>query len=237
MLPRIRKQFSARSLAAFEAGPVAVGGLSFKAATGADPAEILIYDVIGGGMWDDGVTAKQVIAALAEAGTDPVRVRINSPGGDVFEGLAIYNALRNYTGGVETVVDGLAASAASIIALGGSSVVMNSASMFMIHNAATIAFGDRNDMAQVVAVLAKVDAQLATIYSSKTGTDQAEIAAMMDAESWFSADEALAAKLIDSVLAPPKAKPDPAPDALAEPTIRAHDRNRWMRYMESATSN
>lgn len=225
--------FTARAWEAFTSGPTS--GPRFTAAKGEAPAELLIYDVIGGGYWDDGVTAKAVLAALASAGTGPVRVRINSPGGDVFEGMAIRNALLQHPGEVECVVDGLAASAASYIALSGKKLAMHASSMFMIHNARTITLGTRADMAATAEVLGKIDGQLVAIYAGKTGRDPAEIAAAMDAETWYTATEAQAAGFADSVIpaksgdeakaqAPtaPRAEADPAP-ARSDPSAPTSD--------------
>lgn len=199
-MPR-EKRFSARALAAFRAGPT--GGLAVRAAAANEPAEILLYDEIG--FW--GVTASDFVQALAQAGAGRVRVRINSPGGDVFDGLSIYNALKNHPGGAETVVDGLAASAASFIAMAGQPVVMNEASMFMVHNAAGVVVGNKADLTHAAGVLGQIDAQLAAIYAGKTGKPVAEIAAMMDAETWITSTDAAAQGFCDTVLK--AAEPEP----------------------------
>ena len=149
------------------------------AAQGIEPAEILLYDEIG--FW--GVTAKDFVLALAEIGDGPITLRINSPGGDVFDGLAIYNALRARKSPVNVVIDGLAASAASFIAMAGTTVAMNEASMLMIHNAWGICMGDRNDMLDMSAVMEKIAGQLASIYAGKSGKGVAELGAQMDAET------------------------------------------------------
>jgi ATP-dependent Clp protease protease subunit len=182
---------------------------TFSVVAAADGAstEILLYDEIG--FW--GVTAKDFVLALAEAGDGPITLRINSPGGDVFDGLAIYNALRARTAPVNVVIDGLAASAASFIAMAGTSVSMAEASMMMIHNAWGICVGDRNDMLDMAGVMEKIDGQLAGIYAAKSGKSAKDIGAMMDAETWFTAGEAKDAGMCDRVTEPPKAKPiDPA---------------------------
>jgi len=196
------KCFSARVLEAYRAGPQ--GGLSVRATAG-EPAEILLYDQIG----PQGVTASDFLAALASAGAGPVRVRINSPGGDVFDGLAIYNALLAHPGGAETMIDGLAASAASVVAMAGV-CTMHDASMLMIHCASTFAYGTAADMLVISGVLGKVDAQIASIYSAKSGSPPADCAALMAAESWLTAAEAKEAGLCDTVLPPPVRKVEPA---------------------------
>ncbi|WP_419900640.1 head maturation protease, ClpP-related [Roseomonas sp. USHLN139] len=194
------KRYSGRVLALYEAGPK--GKLEVRAAKADQPAEILLYDEIG--YW--GVTASDFTAALASVGDQPVRVRINSPGGDVFDGLAMYNALLAHKPGVETVVDGLAASMASVIALAGK-LTMQSASMYMIHKAWTITGGNEHDLAQVGGVLAKIDGQLAAVYAARTGKPVDEIVGAMAAETWYTADEAKAAGFAETVIAPPAAEP------------------------------
>lgn len=168
------------------------------AASGGAPAEILLYDEVG--FW--GITAKDFVLGLAQAGDGPLTVRINSPGGDVFDGLAIYNALRARSAPVNILVDGLAASAASFIAMAGSTVSMAEASMMMIHNAWGICIGDRNDMLDMSAMMEKIDGQLAGIYATKSGKQAAEIGAMMDAETWFTSSEAKDAGLCDTIATP-----------------------------------
>lgn len=166
------------------------------------PTEILLYDEIG----YFGITASDFVLALAQAGDGPVTLRINSPGGDVFDGLAIYNAIRARTSPVNVVVDGLAASAASFIAMAGTTVSMNEASMLMIHNAWGIVIGDRNDMLEMAAVMEKIDGQLAAIYAGKSGKAAADISTMMDSETWLTSSEAKDAGLCDAVIN--AAKPD-----------------------------
>jgi ATP-dependent Clp protease, protease subunit len=179
-------------------------GLFVRAATADSPVEIMLYEEIG--MW--GITASDFAQALKSVGNGPVRVRINSPGGDVFDGYAIYNALLQHTGTVETVVDGVAASAASYIALAGAPVTMAETSMMMIHNASCLVWGDRNDMASTIGILTKIDGQLAAIYAAKTGKTVEEMATMMDAETWFTSAEAKDAGLCDAIQAPPKSAGD-----------------------------
>lgn len=195
----MRNRFSSRVVAVFTALGPAAPGLHIVAAKGEAPAEIQLYDEIG--PW--GVTAAAFTRALADAGPGPVKVRINSPGGDVFDGLAIFNALKQ-RGGVEIVVDGLAASAASYVAMAGETVTMAEQSMLMIHNSWTLAVGNRHDFTKTAGTMEKIDAQMAEIYAARTGKDGAEIAAMLDAETWLTAAEAKDAGFCDAVLAAPK---------------------------------
>jgi ATP-dependent Clp endopeptidase proteolytic subunit ClpP len=209
LFSREMRRFSARTVQAFQAASLPVG-LSIRAAAADTPAEILLYDEIG----FYGITARDFVSALASAGAGPVRVRINSPGGDVFDGLAIYNALRAHPGGATAVVDGLAASAASFIALAGSRMEMAESSMLMIHDAWGVAIGNKNDMRTTADLLDKVDGQLAEIYAAKTGKPVAEIAAAMDAETWYTAQEAVTARYCDGITAAPD-KGGPAAKASA----------------------
>lgn len=168
-------------------------------AADADVTEILLYDEIG--FW--GITAKEFATGLAGVTTPSIVLRINSPGGDVFDGLAMYNALLSHGAKVTTVVDGLAASAASFIALAGDTIQMHESAMMMVHRAWGLAIGNEGDMAAMADTLRKIDAQLAGIYAKKTGETVEEMLAMMAGEAdgtWFTADEAKAAGMIDEVL-------------------------------------
>jgi ATP-dependent protease ClpP protease subunit len=170
----------------------------------ADTADnvINIYDAIGYDYWTGGVTANSISAALSQMGsTTDVIVNINSPGGDVFEGLAIYNILRQHKGTVTVRVLGLAASAASYIALAGDRVEIARAGFFMIHNAWTYAAGNRNDFADIGNVLGEIDAVIAEIYAVRTGLDQTDLAAQMDAETWISGTKAVEQGFADGYLA------------------------------------
>ena len=170
--------------------------LSFKAAVSDSPAEILLYDEIG--FW--GVTATDFAAALSKAGDGPLTLRINSPGGDVFDGYAIYNMLRARAAPVNVVIDGLAASAASFIAMAGATVTMAEPSMLMIHNSWGMCVGDRNDMLEMAATQEKIDGQIAAIYAAKCGKPVAELAAMMDSETWLTSTEAKAQAFCNDVI-------------------------------------
>ena len=151
---------------------------------------ISILDVIGEDFWGEGVTAKRVAAALRRIGNQDVVVDINSPGGDFFEGLAIYNLLREHEGSVRIRVLGLAASAASIIAMAGDEVEVAKSGFLMIHNVWTVAMGDRNAMASMSEELEVLDEVLAEIYTARTGMKHDEITAMLDRETFISGKNA-----------------------------------------------
>jgi ATP-dependent Clp endopeptidase proteolytic subunit ClpP len=159
-------------------------------------AEILLFGEIG--MW--GITAKDFTNELKELGPrDRYIVRINSPGGDVFEGAAIYNALRRLKGDVEVHVDGLAASMASVIAMAGDKIVMGEASMMMIHNPWSFAIGEAEDMRKQADVLDKVKASILKAYTKRSGKSEEDVSALMDAETWLTAEEAVAEGFADEV--------------------------------------
>lgn len=179
------------------------------------PAQILIYDEIG--MW--GVTASDFIRDLAAAGSGPVEVHINSGGGDVFDAYAIYNALLARSG-VTTVVDSLAASAASVIAMAGEQRLMARTSQLMIHDASAFIGGNAEEMQQMIQRLETVSGQLASIYADTAGGEPDHWRNLMRAETWFTPEEALSAGLITGVLSNTR-EPAPAAAVSAGPGIRA----------------
>lgn len=156
-------------------------------------AEITIYDEIGSGYWFDAVSAKQFtqeLNALPDSITE-IDLRVNSPGGDVFEGFTIYNRLKQHKAKVTTYVDGLAASIASVIALAGDEIVMSEGSFIMIHKAWAMTAGNSDDLEQMVDRLLDIDEQLLGIYQRKTKLDRVELRSMITAETWLNADEAI----------------------------------------------
>ena len=162
---------------------------------------ISVYDAIGYDYWTgEGVTAKRVAAALRSMGAGPVIVNVNSPGGDMFEGLAIYNLLREHDGEVTVKVLGLAASAASIIAMAGDTVQIARAGFLMIHNAWVLAVGNRNDLREYADFLEPFDRAMADIYAAHTGQDRKAMAKLMDAETWIGGSEAIEQGFADELL-------------------------------------
>lgn len=156
-------------------------------AASSDEATISVLDVIGYDYWEEGVTAKRVAGALRAIGDRPVVVNVNSPGGDMFEGLAIYNLLRDHPQKVTVRVLGIAASAASVIAMAGDEVQIGRGAFLMIHNSWVIAGGNRHDMREVADWLEPFDEAMADIYAARTGLDAKKIAGLMDAETYLSA--------------------------------------------------
>ena len=134
------------------------------------------------------------------AGNGPITVWINSPGGDVFAAAQIYNMLMNYPYDVTVKIDGLAASAASVIAMAGTTVEMSPVAMMMIHNPATIAIGDSEEMKKAVKMLDEVKESIMNAYEIKTGLARDKISKLMDAESWFNAKKAVELGFADKIL-------------------------------------
>lgn len=146
---------------------------------------ITIFDVIGEDDMGGGVSLRRIAAALSRIGPQAVTVQINSPGGDMFEGIAIYNLLRAHPAAVTVEVLGLAASAASIIAMAGDEIHMSPGSFLMLHNAWGVVIGNRHDMAEAAALFESFDAALSGIYAARSGRPQVEIAALLDAETFL----------------------------------------------------
>ncbi|AZR95106.1 peptidase [Bordetella trematum] len=163
---------------------------------------ISVYDVIGYDWWTgEGVTAKRVASALRGMGAGPVTVNVNSPGGDMFEGLAIYNLLREHQGEVTIKVLGLAASAASIIAMAGDTVQIARAGFLMIHNCWVVAQGNRHDLREFAATMEPFDAAMADIYAARTGQEMDVVQRQMDGETWIGGSQAVEQGFADELLA------------------------------------
>lgn len=162
---------------------------------------ISIYDVIGYDWWTgEGVTAKRIASALRSLGRGPVTVNVNSPGGDMFEGLAIYNLLREHQGEVTVKVLGLAASAASVIAMAGDAVQIARAGFLMIHNCWVMAQGNRHDLREFADTMEPFDAAMADIYAARSGQDLAAVQRQMDGETWIGGSQAIEQGYADELL-------------------------------------
>jgi ATP-dependent Clp protease, protease subunit len=164
--------------------------------------DIYIYDVI-----DDyfGVSANEFNKELASLKGKQVNLRINSAGGDVFSGRAMATAIANH-GNVIAYIDGLAASAATYVALAAKEVHIADGAMFMIHNAWSLAYGNKDDMRNTADLLEKIDGTIIADYVKKTNLEESEIKSMMDAETWFTAQEALDKGFVDVIFAGVEAK-------------------------------
>ena len=174
---------------------------SIRAETADEDRSISVYDVIGYDWWTgEGVTAKRIAAALRAMGPGPVTVNINSPGGDMFEGLAIYNILREHDGEVTVKVLGLAASAASVIAMAGDNVQIARAGFLMIHNCWVMAVGNRHDLREYADTMEPFDAAMADIYAARSGLSVEEVQKQMDGETWINGSAAVEQGYADELL-------------------------------------
>ena len=160
-------------------------------AAASDSPSISIYEQIGQSWDGSGMTAARMSGILRSIGASDVVVNINSPGGDFFEGVAIYNLLRQHKAKVTVQVMGLAASAASVIAMAGDEILMGDGAFLMIHNAWAVAIGNRHDMIAAAEQLAPFDAAMADVYAARSGQSVKKASAMMDAETWIGASQAV----------------------------------------------
>ena len=149
--------------------------------------------------YGDEITPKQFKSELM-SGTGDITVWINSPGGCVFAASQIYNMLMEYKGRVTIKIDGIAASAASVIAMAGTDVFMSPVSMMMIHNPMTIAFGDKVEMEKAIEMLNEVKESIINAYELKTGLSRTKLSHLMDQESWFNAKKAVELGFADKIL-------------------------------------
>lgn len=155
-------------------------------------AEIRIFDYIGEDWYGNGCTAKNVDQQLRDIGeVDDITVKINSPGGSVFDGIAIYNLLKNHSATVNVEVIGVAASAASIIAMAGDKISMGTATKIMIHNPWTLAYGEAKDFRKTAETLDEIRDGMLDAYAERTGMDRKELATMCDDETWMGPDAAI----------------------------------------------
>ncbi|MCC3705219.1 Clp protease ClpP [Rouxiella badensis] len=161
---------------------------------------ISIFDVIGSDYWGEGVTANRIAGALRSMNGEDVTVSINSPGGDMFEGLAIYNQLREYSGKVTVKVLGIAASAASIIAMAGDEVKIGRGAFLMIHNCWVYAVGNRHDLARASQDMEPFDRAMQDIYSTRSGLDASTVSEMMDNETYIGGNDAVEKGFADRLL-------------------------------------
>lgn len=161
--------------------------------------EITIYGVIGDSWWSDSFSANDIDKALNEAGDNEVIINLNSPGGDAFDGIAIYNRLKRHKGKVTVIVDGWAASAASVIAMAGDEIIMGLGSMMMIHEAWTIILGSKTELRKEADVLEELENGIINIYQTKANISREEIREKVDAETWMSAKTAVELGFADRI--------------------------------------
>ena len=157
----------------------------------ADERVLRINGAIAEESWLDDDVTPAVFASELNAGSGPVTVWLNSPGGDVVAAARIYNMLLDYPGQVRVNIDGIAASAASVIAMAASHVAMSPVSMLMIHNPATLAMGDKTELSRALDMLESVKDSIINAYQLKTGLSRAKLSKLMDAETWMDATAAI----------------------------------------------
>ena len=173
-----------------------------------------INGVIAEESWLDDDITPTVFASELNAGSGPVTIWLNSPGGDVVAAARIYNMLLDYPGKVTVNIDGIAASAASVIAMAASTVAMSPVSMLMIHNPATLAMGDKTELSRALDMLESVKDSIINAYQLKTGLSRAKLSKLMDMETWMDATAAIDLGFANEILT---SKQAPAPDKDDEP--------------------
>ncbi|AGW94606.1 peptidase [Ralstonia pickettii DTP0602] len=201
-------------------------------------AEVFLYDAIVSSEeeaeWWGGVAPESFVKALRGIDASTIHLRINSPGGSVFAARAMEQALRDHKARIVVHIDGLAASAATFIAMAGDEIVMSKGALFMIHKAWTGTWGNATDLRAEADLLDKIDGTLADTYAERTGVEAAQVAEWMAAETWFTADEAVKHGFADRVAETeakagwnlsayanaPAAKPAPEPEPAAAPAAQ-----------------
>jgi ATP-dependent Clp protease protease subunit len=164
--------------------------------------EVLLYDVIGADFFGEGVNAKDFRAQLKSVKTPTINLRINSPGGSVTEAAAMLAALDEHPARIEVDVDGLAASAASVVMMAGDHIRVATNGLVMIHNPHALAMGDAGEMRRMAELLDKVREQILDAYKRKSKMTKAQLSKAMDAETWYTGKEAVEAGLADEASKP-----------------------------------
>lgn len=219
-----------------------------------DETVIYLYDIIVAddltAEWGGGVSAQSLVPQIRNIKTGTIRLRINSPGGDVPAAQAIVAAIRDTGAKVIASIDGIAASAATLVAIAADEVEISDGALYMIHCAHSFCYGNAGDLRETAALLDKADGIIAGQYASKTGQPADEVMALMVAETWFTAQEAVEAGLVDRITPAVKAKskwdlsayanapqqapdpaPTPAPTPPPTPTISNDHRDRQMQRL------
>ncbi len=173
---------------------------------------LFLNGTIASESWFDDDVTPGIFKDELNSGKGNITVWINSPGGDCFAAAQIYNMLTSYAGHVTVKIDGLAASAASVIAMAGDTVMVSPVSMMMIHNPATIAMGDRGDMQKAIEMLDGVKDSIINAYVAKTGLSRNKLSKLMDDETWMDANMAIDLHFADEVMKRPSLKDEPDED-------------------------
>lgn len=171
-----------------------------------------LHGTIAEESWFDDDVTPQLFKDELNAGSGDITVWINSPGGDCVAAAQIYNMLTQYKGNVTVKIDGIAASAASVIAMAGNTVLMSPVSMMMIHNPATVAFGDHAEMQKAIDMLAEVKESIINAYVIKTGLSRSKLSHLMDAETWMDANKAVELGFADDIITRAETKSNTDPE-------------------------
>lgn len=182
--------------------------LGFRAEAAGDRGALYFYDVIGGGGWGGGIDPKDVIASLQGLTGKPLDIYVNSPGGDVFDGIAIYNVLRRFEGTKTMHVDGLAASAASLVIMAGDEIRCAHNAQIMIHDPWAFAMGNATDLRATADLLEQTGETLVDTYAKRTKAKAADVRQWMADETWMDAATALERGFCDVVDEPAQSEPD-----------------------------
>lgn len=169
-----------------------------------EETDLYIYGTIGGSFWFGGVSSKDIRSTLSTIKTPVINVHIHSNGGDAFEGVAICNLLKNHNATINIYIDGVAASAASVIAMAGDKIIMPKNTMIMVHRAACFCYGNAQYLQKQADTLAKVDEALIESYTDRFKGEQLELERLLDEETWLTAKEAEAYGLCDEIAEPIK---------------------------------
>lgn len=173
---------------------------------------LFLNGTIAESSWFDDDVTPQIFKDELNAGSGDITVWINSPGGDCVAAAQIYNMLSNYAGKVTVKIDGIAASAASVIAMAGDTVLVSPVSMLMIHNPATIAWGDHAEMQKAIDMLDQVKESIINAYVVKTGLSRSKLSHLMDAETWMDANKAVELGFADEIMTRSRAEPEEEPE-------------------------
>ena len=179
-----------------------------EAGTALEERTLFLNGTIAEESWFDDDVTPQLFKDELNAGSGDITVWINSPGGDCVAAAQIYNMLSNYKGKVTVKIDGIAASAASVIAMAGDTVLVSPVSMLMIHNPATIAWGDHAEMQKAIDMLSEVKESIINAYVLKTGLSRPKLSHLMDAETWMDANKAVELGFADEIMVRAKAEPE-----------------------------